>query len=101
VTTALPEDPALRGGVAVLGCGTIARSAHLPAYARHGIGVVGVWSRSPSSTAGLGLPVYGSAEELLADPRVRVVDIATPPRAAWTGSRRRWRPASTSWRRSR
>ena len=81
----LPEDPALRGGVAVLGCGSIARSAHLPAYARHGIGVVGVWSRSPSSTAGLGLPVYGSAEELLADPRVRVVDIATPTegRLAW------------------
>jgi len=81
----LPEDPALRGGVAVLGCGAIARSAHLPAYARHGIGVVGVWSRSPSSTAGLGLPVYGSAEELLADPAVRVVDIATPAegRLAW------------------
>ena len=74
----LPEDPALRGGVAVLGCGAIARTAHLPAYARHGIGVVGVWSRSPASTAGLGLPVYGSAEELLADPQVRVVDIATP-----------------------
>ena len=81
----LPDDPALRGGVAVLGCGAIARTAHLPAYARHGIGVVGVWSRSAASTAGLGLPVYGSAEDLLADPRVRVVDIATPTegRLAW------------------
>lgn len=87
----LPADPALRGGVAILGAGTIAQSAHLPAYEQHGIGVVGVWSRSPATTAGLSdrLPsagrVYASAEELLADPEVRIVDIATPAtgRLAW------------------
>jgi predicted dehydrogenase len=87
----LPADPALRGGVAILGAGTIAQSAHLPAYQQHGIGVVGVWSRSPDTTAGLleRFPavarVYGSAEELLADPDVRIVDIATPAagRMAW------------------
>jgi predicted dehydrogenase len=72
-------------GVAVLGCGRIAQSAHLPAYAAHGLDVVGVWSRTPSTTAGVlerfghvG-EVYPTAEALLADPRVDVVDVATGP----------------------
>lgn len=78
-------------GVAVLGCGRIAQSAHLPAYAAYGVDVVGVWSRSPSTTAGLPErfgnvgEVYPTAEALLADPRVAVVDIATGP-----GDRLRW-----------
>jgi predicted dehydrogenase len=87
----LPADPELRGGVAILGAGGIAQSAHLPAYARYGIGVVGVWSRSPERTADIAsrFPevgrVYRSAEELLEDPSVRIVDIATPAagRMAW------------------
>ena len=29
----------------------IAQSAHLPAYEQHGVGVTGVWSRSPATTA--------------------------------------------------
>jgi predicted dehydrogenase len=80
-----PDDPAVRSGVAILGCGAIARSAHLPAYQQHGVGVAGVWSRSPATTAdvreqfpGVGR-VYASAEELLGDPEVRYVDIATGP----------------------
>ena len=77
----LPDD---RGGVAVLGAGAIAQSAHLPAYARHGVGVVGVWSRNPATLADVSerFPevgrVYDSAEQLLADPAVRIVDVATP-----------------------
>jgi predicted dehydrogenase len=80
-----PEDPAARAGVAVLGCGAIAQSAHLPAYAAHGVGVTGVWSRSPATTATVRerFPavrrVYATAEELLADPEVRIVDLATGP----------------------
>lgn len=80
----LPTDPELRGGVAILGAGAIAQSAHLPAYAKYGIGVVGVWSRSPATVAALHdrFPVvervYRTPEELLADPRVRIVDLATP-----------------------
>jgi predicted dehydrogenase len=80
-----PRFPADRGGVAILGSGTIAQSAHLPAYEKYGVGVTGVWSRSRSTTDGLRerFPfvgrVYDSAEELLADPTVRIVDIATPP----------------------
>ncbi len=80
-----PRFPEDRSGVAILGCGTIAQSAHLPAYEQHGVGVAGVWSRSPETTATVRerFPfvgrVYASAEELLADPEVRYVDLATGP----------------------
>jgi predicted dehydrogenase len=88
---ARPSFPADRGGVAILGCGTIAQSAHLPAYEQYDVGVVGVWSRSRATTEHVRerFPfvgrVYDDAEELLADPAVRIVDIATPPggRMAW------------------
>ena len=86
-----PRFPTDRGGVAILGAGTIAQSAHLPAYEQYGVGVVGVWSRSPGTTAGVRdrFPfvgrIYASAQELLADPGVRFVDLATGPegRLAW------------------
>jgi predicted dehydrogenase len=89
-----PADPAARTGVAILGAGTIAQSAHLPAYQQHGVGVAGVWSRSAATTDGLleRFPfvgrVYDSAEELLADPEVRYVDLATGPvgRLEWIES---------------
>ncbi len=80
-----PRFPEDRGGVAILGAGTIAQSAHLPAYGQHGVGVTGVWSRTPATTATIRdrFPfvgrVYPSAEALLADPEVRFVDLATGP----------------------
>lgn len=79
-----PRIPVGAGGVAVLGYGGIAASAHLPAYVQHGIGVVGVCGR-PSRTVDVheSFPtvgrVYRDTDELLADPAVRVVDIATGP----------------------
>lgn len=79
-----PRIPADAGGVAVLGYGGIAASAHLPAYVQHGIGVVGVCGRAsrtaevPHSFPAVGR-VYRDTDELLADPAVRVVDIATGP----------------------
>ena len=78
----LPDD---RGGVAIMGAGTIAQSAHLPAYAQHDVGVTGVWSRTRATTETIRdrFPfvgrVYPSAEALLADPEVRYVDLATGP----------------------
>ena len=80
-----PRFPDDRGGVAILGAGTIAQSAHLPAYDQHGVGVTGVWSRTPATTAMIRdrFPfverVYASAEALLADSEVRFVDLATGP----------------------
>jgi predicted dehydrogenase len=86
-----PDDPELRAGVAILGCGAIAQSAHLPAYEQYGVGVAGVWSRNPATTGSVrdrfpGVKrVYATAQELLADPEVAYVDIATGPegRLAW------------------
>ena len=49
--TPAPRFPDDRSGVAILGCGTIAQSAHLPAYEQYGVGVTGVWSRTPATTA--------------------------------------------------
>jgi predicted dehydrogenase len=86
-----PHFPEDRGGVAILGAGTVAQSAHLPAYDQYGVGVVGVWSRSQATTAHIRERfafvgrIYDDPEELLADPAVRIVDIATPAagRLAW------------------
>lgn len=79
-----PRFPSERGGVAVLGYGGIAASAHLPAYGQHDLEVVGVCGR-PGRTEDVRqrFPfvgrIYADADELLADPAVRVVDIATGP----------------------
>jgi predicted dehydrogenase len=79
-----PQFPAgLHAGIAILGSGQIARTAHLPAYGQYGLDVVGVWSRTRGSAeqARKEFPfvqtIYGSPDELLADPTVTVVDIAT------------------------
>jgi predicted dehydrogenase len=80
-----------RLGIGILGAGAIARTAHLPAYEKYGQNVVGAWTRTPSRAAELReqFPaigtIYESAEELLADPEVDVVDLAMGPddRASW------------------
>lgn len=86
-----PHFPERRPAVAILGCGQIANNAHLPAYERYGVDVVGVWSKDEATTAdvqarfpGVGT-VYRDGAELLADPRVEIVDIATGPqgRVGW------------------
>jgi predicted dehydrogenase len=87
-----PRFPSARRlGIGILGAGRIAQSAHLPAYAQHGLRVTGVWSRSSGTTATVRdrFPfverVYDDADDLLADPAVDVVDLATGPehRAEW------------------
>lgn len=74
---AFPERE--RYGIAILGFGGIAHSAHLPAYTKYGLDVRGVWSRTSTHLDGVDVPrVYASVEELLEDPEVDIVDIATP-----------------------
>ena len=68
-----------RPGIGIVGCGHIVRKAHLPAYAEYGCEVVGVYDLRPDAADGLGVHVFSTLEELLADPRVGVVDIATHP----------------------
>ncbi|MFJ6279130.1 Gfo/Idh/MocA family protein [Arthrobacter subterraneus] len=78
----IPEGT--RPAIGILGCGGIAQTAHLPAYEQYGLPVAGVWSRSTTTTAGIRerFPsvgrIYASPEELLEDPAVGIVDLATP-----------------------
>ena len=80
-----PDD--YRPGVGIIGCGGIVKLAHLPAYTDYGVDVVGVYDAAPEATTGIQarFPVVGrvfdSVDELLADPRIGIVDIATHPAA--------------------
>jgi predicted dehydrogenase len=76
-----PSFPAgYRPGIGIVGCGSIVREAHLPAYAKYGVNVVGVYDLSADATRGVQAgQVFASLDELLADPRIEVVDIATHP----------------------
>ncbi|MCB9423369.1 MAG: Gfo/Idh/MocA family oxidoreductase [Ardenticatenaceae bacterium] len=84
----LPYQPRFptdyRPGIGIIGSGNIVRSAHLPAYQKHGLNLVGVYDPFPEATQGVqeqfGIQhIYGSLEALLADPAVEIVDIATFP----------------------
>src|SRR5262249_58224124 len=71
-----------RPGVAVVGAGFIG-PVHVEALRRLGLPVLGILASSPdrsrSAARDLGLPnAYSSFQELLADPAVNVVHLATP-----------------------
>ncbi|WP_221584606.1 Gfo/Idh/MocA family protein [Microbacterium sp. G2-8] len=79
-----PAFPERRLNVGLVGAGAIARTAHLPAYAAWDVPVVAVASRSVESARAIandfGIEtVHASVDDLLADPRVDIVDIATGP----------------------
>ena len=82
---AFPSD--YRPGVGIIGCGGIVKLAHLPAYTAYDVDVVGVFDPAPEATEHIRqqFPVVGqvftSVDELLSDPRIDVVDIATHPGA--------------------
>jgi predicted dehydrogenase len=77
--------PGYRPGLGLVGCGDIARSWHLPAYAEYGVDVVGVYDPAPEATKGIRerFPfvrrVFRSLDELLADDEIEIVDVATRP----------------------
>lgn len=73
-------------GIGVVGAGAIVRAGHLPAYRKAGFPVVAIadldLGAARATAAEFGVEtVYGSAAELIADPRVEVVDIAVTPQA--------------------
>jgi len=80
-----PKFPAEQCAVAIVGCGTAAKDLHLPAYAAWGVDIAGVYDPAPAATDGVRerfpfvRQVYSSLDELLADPKVTAVDIATRP----------------------
>lgn len=69
--------------VGVIGAGGIVQGAHLPAYQKAGLPVRAITDIDQAKAQALadefGIPhVYPSAEALLADPEIEVVDIAVP-----------------------
>lgn len=70
-------------GIAIIGCGGITTNAHLPIYRRHGLNIVGCLdSRRDQAEAfarkfSIG-KVYANLDEILADKKVEIVDIAIP-----------------------
>lgn len=74
-----------RIGIGLVGAGGIARARHVPGFRElPGVEIVGVVSRTPDSTARaaaeLGIPrTYDGWEELVADPDVDAVVVATWP----------------------
>jgi predicted dehydrogenase len=78
----LPENRAQ--GIGCIGSGWIMRDVQLAAYNEAGFEVVAIASRTPdrarSAAARWAIPdVHDTWQELLANPRVQVVDIAYPP----------------------
>ena len=71
-------------GIGIIGCGGIVKSAHLPAYNKNNLNVLGIYDISAEATAGVrekfGVKqVYGDLDEMLANPEIQIIDIATHP----------------------
>ena len=78
--------PEHRRPVAIVGAGAIVDVAHLPAYTGLGLEVAGIYDLDGARAAEVAgrhgvKVVYSSLDELLADPRAEVVDIAVVPHA--------------------
>jgi predicted dehydrogenase len=88
IPTTLPYRPQFppdyHPRIGLIGCGNIARIGHLPAYQKFGVKVAGVYDPSQEAVASaqeqydIG-KIYSSLDDLLADPGIEVVDIATHP----------------------
>ena len=92
--------------IAIIGAGEIVDLAHLPAYRKHGLEIVGITdinqARAREVAERHGIPrVYGSNEEVAADPDVVVVDIAVFPWAQYEVGCRCSTPARTCCARNR
>lgn len=71
-------------GIGIIGCGGVVQYAHMPAYKKAGFNVVAAYDIKKETAVKLAeefnIPkVHDSVEELLADPKVEIVDIAVPP----------------------
>ena len=86
--------PGYRPGVGIVGCGGIVKLAHLPAYTKHGVDVVGVYDVDPDAARAaqdqfpVVQRVFGSLDQLLAAPEIEIVDIATHPAERFELTRR-------------
>jgi predicted dehydrogenase len=80
-----PSFPEGRFPVAIIGCGSAAKDLHLPAYGAWSVDIAGVYDPVAAATDGVRerFPfvrrVYESLDDVLGDPEVVAVDIATRP----------------------
>ena len=81
----LSVPTSFRKGIGIVGAGGIVEYAHLPAYAKAGLEVIGVFDLNFERTQALAkardFAAFTSLDALLNDPRVQVVDIAVLPDA--------------------
>lgn len=75
----LPKNKSM--GIGIIGAGEIVSAAHLPAYQLVGFNVVAITNRTVSKAQAVadqfGIPkVYATAEEVIQDPDVQIIDIA-------------------------
>jgi predicted dehydrogenase len=81
----LPRMPLRRdAGIGCVGAGFIMADCHLVAYRQAGFNPVAITSRNRARAEAVAArhevaTCYGTLDELLADPRVEVLDIAVPP----------------------
>lgn len=76
--------PRVDYGIGIVGCGGIVNYGHLPAYRANGLNIVGCYDQDPEAARSTAerhdLPeLYGSLDDLLANPRIEIVDIAVQP----------------------
>lgn len=79
----LEISPEFKLPIAIIGAGGIVDGAHLPAYKKAGLEIVGIMDVDQSRAQGVaerhGIPtVYESVDQLLANTNARVIDIAVP-----------------------
>jgi predicted dehydrogenase len=70
--------------IGIIGCGGIVQASHLPAYAKAGFRVTGIWNRTIETARTVASRfsierVFSSWQELLSSPDIDVVDISLPP----------------------
>src|SRR5687768_16291969 len=78
----MPADKTVRIGC--IGAGFIMADCHLVAYRQAGFNPVAIASRNPEHARSVAsrhhiTKVFGTYQELLADPQIQIVDVAVPP----------------------
>ncbi|GHO47418.1 Gfo/Idh/MocA family protein [Ktedonospora formicarum] len=73
-----------RSGIGIIGCGHIVQTAHLPAYEKYGLNIVGVYDISEQAMRTVQQRfhvrhAFASVDDLFASSDIEVVDIATHP----------------------
>src|ERR1044071_6346013 len=74
--------PKIDYGIAFIGCGGIVNYGHIPSYKAHGFKLIGGYDINPEAATRTvrehGLQkVYATLEDVLNDPLIQIVDIAT------------------------